>query len=163
MDAVFDYTIPFQHALAVHFPLVILLLAAGAASVYGVRGTAAWRHGLLWLLGLGVVTAFWARQTGPALLESVEGTPIVELLIEPHTTGALWTVVLSALAFALTTTGSLWIRRQRASPATTTPDGAAAHEPLVLRVLVMLTTVLAAAAVAWTGHVGAVMVWGVAG
>ena len=151
--SVLEYTIPYQHALAVHFPLVLLLLAGGAALVYAVRGTAVWRQAMLWLLGLGTITAFWAKWTGPALLESMEGTPIVERLVETHESGALWTVVLGSLAFVVALGATVWLRRQSAA--------ASAKEPLWVRLLVLAIAGLAAVAVAWTAHVGGVMVWGV--
>lgn len=163
LDTVLQYEIPYQHALAVHFPLVLLLLAAGAAAGYAVRGSAAWRHALLWLLGLGTASAYWARATGPALLADMEGTPIVDLLVGAHATAALWTVVLSTLALVTTLAGTLWWRRKQARTVLRAPAGALPPEPLVLRLGLFVPALLAALAVAWTGHVGAVMVWGVAG
>ncbi len=163
IETVLEYTIPYQHALAVHFPLVLLLLAAGAAAGYAVRGSAAWRHAVLWLLGLGAASAYWARATGPALLGDMEGTPIVDRLIETHATAANWTVGLSALALLAALGGTLWWRRRQARYVLGAPGGALPPEPLALRVGLLVPTLLAALAVAWTGHVGAVMVWGVAG
>ncbi|MCH8030961.1 MAG: hypothetical protein IIB09_03975, partial [Bacteroidetes bacterium] len=81
-DSVFQYDIPYLHPLVVHFPLVLLLLAGGAAVAYAIRGTAVWRRALLILLALGALAAFAAEQTGKALEESMEGMPILDELVE---------------------------------------------------------------------------------
>lgn len=144
----FDYTIPVWHPIAVHFPIALLLVAAGAALVWAVRGTDFWRGALLALLALGTVGAFVARLTGEAMEEQSEGVPIVEALVEQHETGATWTLVLAATA-TLALVGVLVAERRGR------PSGA------VARWGVALLAVAAAVAVGWTGHLGGLMVWGV--
>ena len=81
-DTVFQFEIPYLHPLAVHFPLVLLSLAAAAAAAYAVRGTAVWRIATLLLLLLGAPTAYWAAETGETLEEAVEGEPMVDQLAD---------------------------------------------------------------------------------
>ena len=159
-DAVFDYSIPYFHPLVVHFPLVLLLLAGGAAVAYAIGGTAVWRRALLILLALGALTAIVAERTGEALEESMEGTPIVDELAEFHETAAHWTVRTSFLALFVGIVVTIWWRRRQSShtvaESTPTPS-----EPLWMRLVLLALTGFAAALVAYTAHVGAVMVWGV--
>ncbi|MFN3597838.1 MAG: DUF2231 domain-containing protein [Rubricoccaceae bacterium] len=143
-----DYTIPYLHPLAVHFPLVLLPLAAGAALVFAVRGTDVWLRAATILLGLGAAAALWARQTGEVLEEAVEGEPMAALFLEAHERGA--NATLAAAALALVLAALVW-QRARARGAV----------PLGLRVAVLAGAVLAALAVAYTGHLGGLMVWGV--
>ena len=154
-DAVFDYSIPYLHPLVVHFPLVLLLLAGGAAAAYAIRGTAVWRRALLILLALGALAAFAAERTGEALEESVEGTPIVEELAGFHHTAALWTVRTSVLSLVVGIAVTIWWRRRRSSQSPT-----ASSEPLWMRLALLVLAGISAALVAYTAHVGAVRVWG---
>lgn len=147
-----DYTIPYLHPLAVHFPLVLLPLAAGAALVFAMRGTDVWLHAATILLGLGVAAALWARQTGEALEEAVEGEPMATLFLEAHETGA--NVTLGAAALALVVAALAWRLAHRRG-------GGARAVPLGLRLAVLGAAGLAALAVAYTGHLGGLMVWGV--
>ncbi len=157
-DSVFEYSIPYMHPLAVHFPLVLLLLACGAALVYAIRGTALWRHALLTFLALGAAAAFWAERTGEALEESMEGTPIVEELAGFHQQAAHWTVRASFLALLVGIGLSLWWRRKAAS---TTRPLQTLPEPLWMRLVLLLLVGTTALLVAYTAHIGGVMVWGV--
>jgi len=81
MDLITDYRIPFLHPLMVHFPLVLLLLGAGAAGMYLLFGRAVWRQAGLVLFVLGTVSAWMAEETGHALEHAVEGDPIVEEVV----------------------------------------------------------------------------------
>ena len=150
LDLLTDYAIPYQHPLAVHFPIVLLLLGAAAALVYLVWGRPAWRLAALVLCTLGAGTSVWAQQTGETLEEAVEGEPMVALVVETHERAAEWTVwasVLSALSLGAAT---LWARRRRPG----------VPEPWALR-LSALPAGAAAVLVAWTSHLGGLMVWGV--
>jgi uncharacterized membrane protein len=154
IEQALQYEVPYLHPLAVHFPLVLLLLAAAAAGVYAVRGTAAWRHVVLGLLLLGAPSALWAQRTGDALEEAVEGEPAVERFVEYHEAAAAWTVWASLFALAAAAGASLWWRRK-------TPVPVPAQEPLGLRLALLVPALVAGVLVAYTGHLGALMVWGV--
>lgn len=161
MDLIAQYEIPFLHPLAVHFPLVMLLLGAGAAVFYVVLGRAVWRQAGLVLFVLGAVGAWAAGQTGHALYNAVEGDPIVEEIVRTHEAGAEWTLAVSivaALAFGLVSVARL--RRQK-PPAEGEEVAVPKREPLWGRLLVVLPAIVAAALVAWTAHLGGIMVWGV--
>lgn len=160
-EQAFQYEIPYLHPLAVHFPLVLLLLAAGAVGGYAVRGTAAWRHAVLALLLLGAPAAYWAAQTGETLEEAVEGEPAVERFVAYHETAAEWTLWAGVLALVTTAGGSLWWHRRAHARIGAAPGGRPPKEPVGLRLLLALPVLVAAALVAYTAHLGGLMVWGV--
>ena len=148
------YEIPYLHPLAVHFPLVLLLLGAGAAVLYAALGRAVWRHAALAFFVLGAAGAYVAQETGQTLQHDVEGEPVVEVVLETHAAmGAytLWSALVAAAGF-----GGITAARRRAAPAE--PLG---REPLAWRLVALVPAVAAALLVAYTGHLGAVMVWGV--
>ena len=154
LEHVLRYAIPYWHPLAVHFPLVTLVLAGGAAVGYAVRGQAVWREATLWLLALGTVTAYWAYRTGHVLEEAVEGEPTVDQLIDYHEKMAEWTLWAGSGAALVTLGITLWLRRR-------SPGERLLREPLLPRVVVLAVACAAALLVAYTGHIGATMVWGV--
>ncbi len=169
MDLIAQYEIPFLHPLLVHFPLVLLLLGAAAAGLYLVLGRAVWRQAGLVLFVLGTLGAWAAGETGHALHNAVEGDPIVEQVIERHQDGAdwtLWTSALAAFGFGLVSLSRVSMPRFRRKPADDDEAPAALavvsrREPLWGRLLVVLPAWAAAALVAWTAHLGGIMVWGV--
>ena len=163
MDLIAQYEIPFLHPLAVHFPLVLLLLGAGAAGLYLVLGRAVWRQAGLVLFLLGAASAWAAGETGHALAQAVEGDPIVEEVVGRHEAGAEWTLWSSALAAALFALVSAARLRRPTPPAGDGEDAPPprTREPLWGRLLVAFPALLAALLVAWTAHLGGIMVWGV--
>lgn len=148
-----QYEIPYLHPLAVHVPMVLLLLAAGVAVVYAARGTVLWRSAALVLLALGAAGAWFAVQTGETLAEAVEGEPMVDLVGGAHETAAEWTAWTSTVGALLFAGVAVWRRRQPATPE--------AADPLLVRLALLVAALAAAALVAWTGHLGGIMVWGV--
>lgn len=163
MEILTQYEIPYLHPLAVHFPLVLLLLGAGAAVMYLVFGRGGWRRAGLVLFVLGTLGAWAAERSGHDLYAAVEGDPIVEEIVGPHRDGAVgtvWTSLAAALAFGVVSAARL--RKPtlppevEALPPRTTP-----REPVWGRVLVLIPALAAAALVAWTSHLGGLMVWGV--
>ncbi len=149
-DLIRQYSIPYLHPLVVHFPLVLLLLAASAAALYAAFGQPVWRLAALALVALGAIGAFAARQTGETMAHDMEGEPIVEAVLPTHERMAdytMWTAAASALVYAgLTVLG----RRRGGAP-----------EPLAWRLAALVPAVAAAGLVAWTAHLGGIMVWGV--
>lgn len=153
MEILTQYEIPYLHPLAVHFPLVLLLLGAAASAGYAVFGTALWRWIALVLIGLGAVTSIWAEETGEMLEDTVEGEPIATVVLPQHEQGAEWTVRVSLVTTLALAALGVWARRQ---PKRFTPK-----EPMLGRIGVLLLAGLAAGLVAWTAHLGGIMVWGV--
>lgn len=152
-DVVFQYRIPHLHPLTVHLPLVILMLGAGVAAAYAVRGTAVWRRAALCLYGLGAPATWIASRTGQALEHEVEGEPMVDLFVEMHEQAAAWTLWAAVLALLVFAAGTLWLRQQKGE--------GVGREPLGLRLGALVPALAAALLVAWTGHLGGLMVWGV--
>lgn len=150
LDLLTEYVIPYQHPLAVHFPVVLLLLGAAAALGYLALGRPAWRLAALLLCALGAGTAVWASETGETLQETVEGEPLAEVVLDSHQAGAAWTVRLSLLSVVALGGASVVARRR----------GLGAPEPWWLR-LAALPAGAAAGLVAYTSHLGGIMVWGV--
>lgn len=164
MDLLSQYEIPFLHPLAVHFPLVLLLLGAASAGLYLLLGRAVWRKAGLLLFLLGTLGAWAAGETGHDLLAAVEGDPMVDLIVDRHEAGADWTLWMSALAtflFALVSATRLRIRRPVPTEGEPPPTPVRTREPLWGRLLVLLPALAAALLVAWTAHLGGLMVWGV--
>ena len=156
LDLLSQYDIPYLHPLAVHFPLVLLLLGAGVAALYAALGRPVWRQAALAFFALGAVSAYVARETGHELEHAVEGEPVVEAVVETHETMAnytMWTAAFTALAFG----GLTVVLRQRAQREAVLGD----REPLGWRVAVLVPALAAALLVAYTAHLGGVMVWGV--
>ena len=151
MDLLSQYEIPYLHPLAVHFPLVLLLLGGAVTAGYAWFGTASWRWAALALVGLGAASAIWAQETGETLADTVDGEPVAAVVLPEHARGAEWTVRVSVLATLGLAGLGLWARRQ--------PERG--HDPLAGRLLALALVGLAVALVAWTAHLGGIMVWGI--
>jgi len=148
---VLQYDLPYLHPVVVHAPIALLIAAAGAAAGYAAVGRRPWRTATLALLVAGAAGAWAAGQTGEVLEDAVEGDPQVEVLIETHEAAAAWTLYMS-LAGALAFAGATVALRRRS---------AASADPLALRIALFLPALAAALLVAYAGHVGGLMVWGV--
>jgi uncharacterized membrane protein len=160
MEPIAQYEIPFLHPLAVHFPLVLLLLGAGAAVFYLVLGRGVWRSAGLILFVLGSISAWAAGETGHDLYNAVEGDPLVEDVVHLHQDGAewtLWTSILGTIAFGVVSL----VRLRRPAPVEGEEAPPRTREPMWGRLLAFVPAVVAAALVAWTAHLGGIMVWGV--
>ena len=160
MDAVFRYHIPELHPLAVHFPIALLTAAALAALVWMGWGAPFWRR-VTWLLSiLGMAGAFFAWFTGESMEEQAEGVPIVDELVELHEQMALYALIAATLSSAAL--GLLaWMARAGGSEGSR--FGGMHPDRLSYRLGAGLLVLAAAALVAWAGHIGATMVWGVSG
>jgi uncharacterized membrane protein len=150
----FDYEIPILHPLMVHFPIAFILAGTAALLGWAISRNPFWyRVGALAYLA-GLLAAFAAYLTGEAAEDAAEDVPIVEELVHLHEDLALYTLgaaVVILVALAAANPGLIW-------PQQTTPTRS--DKPLVRWGLVVLGLV-AAALVAWTSHIGGLMVWGV--
>ncbi|MEM1056110.1 MAG: DUF2231 domain-containing protein [Bacteroidota bacterium] len=154
MDLLTQYEIPYLHPLAVHFPLVLLLLAAAAGMIYMARGTAVWRRALLIFLVIGAGTSYWASETGETLEEASRGEPMVEAIVDTHQSAADWTLWSALGALVIVAGASLWLRRLPA------PTAAKEKDPMWIRTSLALVSCVPAVLVAYTAHLGGLMVWG---
>lgn len=155
-DLIQQYDIPYLHPLMVHFPLVLLLLGAGVAVLYAALGRPVWRLAALGLFALGAAGAFAAHQTGEAMEHEMEGEPIVDAVLPAHERMAeytLWSAILATLAYG----GLTAVARRRTTEGRIQPR----PEPLAWRLGALVPALAAAALVAWTAHLGGIMVWGV--
>ncbi len=145
-----EFIIPYLHPLAVHFPLALLLTGAGTAVLYALTGTGFWRRITLMLFLLGFIGAIVARQSGEAMEEDVEGEEMAELFLEEHAAMANRTVLASGLTLLVLVAAEVrnWTGRRR-------------KDRLWLRFTVVVLAVLSGVLVAYTGHLGGLMVWGV--
>ncbi|RMF52561.1 MAG: hypothetical protein D6746_16630 [Bacteroidetes bacterium] len=153
MDAVLQYEIPYLHPLAVHFPLGLIPLGALAVLVWLVRGGVFWQRCALLLYTAGMAGSLFAYVTGDALEEAVEGTAVVEELVELHEQMALYTLIATGLTLLGLIGYVVWHRYRPIAR----PHG----DPLLLRGIMGLLALLSAVLVMWTGHIGGVMVWGI--
>ena len=154
MDLLTQYEIPYLHPLAVHFPLVLLLLAGAAGAVYAARGTVVWRNAVMIFLVLGSAGAYWAQETGETLEDDVRGEPMVEAIIETHEASAEWTLWAALGALALFGGASVWLRKLPK------PTDVGEKDPMALRLALAVVAAVPAVLVAYTAHLGGLMVWG---
>ena len=155
MDLLTQYEIPYLHPLAVHFPLVLLLLAGLAGIVYAMRGTVVWRTSVILFLALGAASAYWAQKTGQTLAEDVRGEPMVEAILETHSQASDWTLWAALGALAVFLVAAFWLRKLPA------PTEVGQKDPVFVRIGLAVVALLPAALVAYTAHLGGLMVWGV--
>ena len=154
MEQVLQYEIPVLHPLAVHFPVVLIVVGAGVLIVWSIRGTTFWRRAGLLLMTLGMVGGLFAYFTGEELEEQVEGTPIVEELVHLHEDMALYALLVTGSVLLGLAGLSVWLERRT----TLERDP---KDPLIPRIVITVLAVIAALLIAWTGHIGSTMVWGV--
>lgn len=151
MDQVLQYEIPVLHPVAVHFPIVLVLLAAFVAVVWLLRDRMVWLIAASYIQAAGLIGSIIAFLSGEVMEEQSEGVPIVDELVHLHEDAALvaaWLTGISVAAFLLAT---YLTRRDTSRPGS----------PFWLRLLATLLAVGAAVAIAWTALIGGTMVWGV--
>ncbi|MEP0547799.1 MAG: DUF2231 domain-containing protein [Rhodothermales bacterium] len=145
--------IPYWHPVIVHFPIALLIFGAGMAAVYAVVGRAFWRGVTLLAFAAGTLGAWAAVWTGEAIYEGVEGTPIVEALVETHEEFGEWALWLGVATTLVLVGVTVWARHTKRDAA----------DPVAVRLIVLALALAAAGLVARAGHLGGTMVWGVAG
>ncbi len=145
-----DYTIPYWHPIAIHFPIAFLLASSVASVVWLVRPDVFWGRLALVMSVLGSIGAIAAFKTGEAIRWAREGAPIIEELVARHELLAKWTV-----AFGLVSVAWLAVILWRAR----------ANERVGIggRIGAALACGAAAGIVAWGSHLGGLMTWGVPG
>jgi uncharacterized membrane protein len=153
MQEVFDYAIPSLHPLAIHFPIAFLLAGAAATVWFAYRPSMTALHMATVFHVLGLIGAIAAKITGESLEDSHGGGALAQLFLDTHEDFASYVVY----AGGITVVGLLffqWMTRQLGPDAIDTRSS--------FRWGVALMSIATAMLVAYTGHLGAVMVWGVA-
>lgn len=152
MEPLQTYEIPLLHPLAVHFPIALLVVGTVAVLLWVGKPTAFWYRcaTLVYLAGsLGTIAAYF---TGEAAEDYGEDVPIVEEIVELHEQMAIWT-----LAATLITLLTLVLLRPQLLSGTKDQTPPAFPIRVAVGVLAVVATIL----VAWTSHLGGLMVWGV--
>ena len=139
------------HPMIVHFPIVCGVLALVFCLLWLVRDRAGLLTTTVFLQTLGLLGAIAAYLSGQEMQEQSEGVPIVDELVHVHEDAAVFAIWVMVAALAGMCLALLLSRRDTAHPGTR----------LWLRWVVSALTMLGAAAVAWTAHVGGIMTWGI--
>jgi uncharacterized membrane protein len=144
------YNIPVLHPLVNHFPIALLIVAAGAAVAWLIWGNSFWRYSTLLLLATGLVGAIVAKITGETMEDFSKGREIVKQLVELHSDLAVYTLIGAAVTLVVVGIYSYRaFRMQRA-----------AKDPFTVRLISAVLAIITAILVGWTGHVGGTMTWG---
>jgi uncharacterized membrane protein len=150
MDQVFQYEIPVLHPILVHFPVVLILIAAIFGGIWAFRNSTGALLSAVAIQSLAVLMTTFAYLTGEEMEDRGEGVPIVDLLAGIHEQAALSTLILSTSTLAVLLLVLFMKRRGMIHRGS--------HRPL--RILLVLLGIASVLAVAWTAHVGGTMVWG---
>lgn len=152
MEPIQTYEIPILHPLVVHFPIALLMVGTAAVLFWAARPTTFWYRcaALAYLVGsLATVAAYF---TGEDAEHFGEGVPIVEEVVHTHETFAIVT-----LAVAFVTLLALVL----VNPKALSGDTSSAHPGPPVRYAIAVLAVATAVLIAWTSHLGGIMVWGV--
>lgn len=153
MEPLQSYEIPLLHPIAVHFPIALLFAGTVAVLLWAARPSAFWYRCAALTFMVGSLATIAAYFTGEAAEDAAKDVPIVDEIVDLHEDMAIYT-----MAAALITLLALVLIRPRLL------SGAVDDQPppvLPVRVAVSVLAVTAAILVAWTSHLGGLMVWGV--
>jgi len=151
LNDVFNYSIPVLHPIIVHFPVALSVMGLLLVTGWLIRNRPFWLNGTLWVLGSALAGAIFALRTGEAMEEQGEGIAIVDEFVHLHETFAERTTWLLAITVVWLLVAK-WMSRNDISQ-----SGAAAWIRWLSFALVLATALM----MAFTGHVGGVMTWGV--
>lgn len=153
MSPLIEYQIPILHPLLVHFPIALILVGAAAVVAWALIPVTFWYRVSVLAFAAGAATSVAAYLTGEAAEDAAEDVPIVEELVHLHEDLAIYT-----LAATILTLVSLVV----AHPSLLSGDtGTEKVPPAGVRWAVAAIAIAAAVLVAWTSHLGGIMVWGV--
>lgn len=144
----FDYTIPVWHPLLVHFPIVMIPLAFLAVLLWNFKKDEVWRRIALVLYAFSLIFGFLSYQSGEALEHENEGEAQVERFVENHEMGAKIVMLLSLSGVVVL--GFAELRRRKGQSI-----------PTALPLLALFLGFLNMLAIAYTGHLGGLMTWGI--
>ena len=152
MDSVLQYEIPLLHPLLVHFPIVLLTLAALACAIWARNDTRTWSNNTILLLLFALVATIAAHVSGDAAAVQAEGVPIVEELVDHHHDMSLFSMIATGISLLAMLATRLGMAR----------NSTVNRMQIWIRLAVLSLVVIAFVLVAYTSHVGGTMVWGVA-
>ena len=152
MEPLRTYEIPLLHPLVVHFPIAMVFAGTVAVLIWISKPSAFWYRCATLAYLAGALAAVSAYFTGEAAKEAAQDVPIVDEIVDLHEQMAIFT-----LAVTLVTLLALVLTRPKLlSGATDEPPPARG-----VRIAIGVLAIAAAILVAWTSHLGGLMVWGV--
>jgi len=154
MDQVFRYEIPVLHPILVHFPVVLVFVAAIFVLLWLLSDRVASLVTGAWILSAAFIMTIGAYLTGEEMEERSEGVPIVDTLVELHEGAALVSMIVIALALLSLVSVFYTQRRDKFS------SGSQSSSRLWTRIAVFILVLLAVVSIWWTAHIGGTMVWG---
>lgn len=155
MGPILEYEIPFLHPLLVHFPIALILFGAVTVVTWAVVARPFWYRVSVLAFAAGAASALAAYLTGEDAEHAAEDVPIVEEIVHLHEDLAIYTLaatVITLIALIVAQPHLLAMRDHGHRP----PAAA------TIRWAVAALALAAGVLVAWTGHLGGIMVWGVA-
>lgn len=152
MEPLQSYEIPLLHPIAVHFPIALLFAGTVAILLWAAKPSPFWYRCAALAFFTGSIATIVAYFTGEAAETAAQDVPIVEEIVGVHEDMAIWT-----MAASLVTLLAIVLLRPRllSGHDDTPPPGTPA------RVAVSVLAVVTAILIAWTSHLGGLMVWGV--
>ncbi len=154
MSPLIEYEIPILHPLLVHFPIALILLGSAAVVAWAAIPRPFWyRVSVLAFTG-GAISALAAYLTGEAAEAAAKDVPIVDEIVHLHEDLAIYTLgatIITLVALVVTQPRLLSGR-----------DNGGEVPAAAIRWIVAAVALTAAVLVAWTSHLGGIMVWGVA-
>jgi uncharacterized membrane protein len=143
-----DYAIPVWHPLLVHLPIVLIPLGFLALCLFLYNKEMVWRRICLFLYAFSLIFGYLAYTSGETLEHQTEGEAQTELFVHDHENGAKAVIALTLMIFSLLCVAEIRQRQNKKIP-----------QALYITLFVMgLTDVIA---IAYTGHLGALMTWGI--
>ncbi|MFV1980342.1 MAG: DUF2231 domain-containing protein [Rhodothermia bacterium] len=156
MGPLFEYEIPLLHPLLVHFPIALILVGAAIVVAWAANPRPLWYRVSVLAFAGGAAAAVAAYLTGEAAEDAARDVPIVEEIVHIHENLAIYT-----LAATIVTLVALVVTQPRLLSGRDSGDQVSAPAPTI-RWIVAAVALTAAVLVAWTSHLGGIMVWGVA-
>ena len=157
MSPIDTYEIPLWHPLVVHFPIVLILIGAVAVIVWAVSPRAFWYRAGAFAFVAGTATALLAYLTGEAAEDAGEDVPIVDEIVHLHEDMAIYTLAASLLA----TVAMILVKPALLVLNDASRDSQEPPPAVGIRWAIAFLALIAAVLVAWTSHLGGIMVWGV--
>ena len=155
MQPIFDYEIPLSHPLVVHFPITLILVGTAAVALWAARGGVFWYRVSALAFAGGALSSIAAFLTGEDAEDAAEDVPIVDEIVHLHEDFAIYAMVSAIATLMMLVLISPQTLFGSEAEQTRQPAG-------WVRWGIAAVAVVSAVLIAWTSHLGGIMVWGVA-